>query len=65
MQTKIGRELKVGDSIKTWFGWQRITSLTHYVGPLAYIWGGEARIATFAPSRVGMTIGPTDSFETE
>lgn len=65
MRTKNGSELQVGDSIKTWFGWQRITRLDAYVGPLANLWNGEARIAALTPSRLGMTIEPNEVFEIE
>jgi hypothetical protein len=65
MNTKRGNELKVGDVIATWFGKQRILTLTPYRGPLSHLWNDQAHLAEFTPSNVGMTIGPDDLFEAE
>ena len=55
-----GTELKVGDTIETWWKPNRdtITSLRPYHGPLNYLWDGKAQIATFALLKTGMTIEP-------
>lgn len=62
---KLGRNLKVGDTIKTWWtpGRDTITGLTPYTGKLAHIWGGRAKIASFALLKTGMTIDPDDHYE--
>jgi hypothetical protein len=65
MQTKYGSELKAGDVISTWFGKQRIVALVPYTGPLSYLWEGNARLASLAPSTNGMTIDPNESFDVE
>lgn len=55
-----GSDLKVGDTIETWWhpGRDTITDLFPYIGPLAHLWQGTARIAAFALNNVGMTIEP-------
>lgn len=59
---KLGKQLKVGDTIEVWWGNGRdtITRLLPYNGPLAYIWAehGGARLADFALNKTGMTIEP-------
>jgi len=64
---KLGKDLKVGDTIGVWWsgGRDRITRLTPYRGPLEYLWenDGGARIADFAVNRTGMTIEPGEVFE--
>lgn len=48
-KVKRGRELKVGDRLAPWGGRAAtIVSLTPYVGPLAYLWPGGARVARLA-----------------
>jgi hypothetical protein len=56
----LGKHLKVGDVIEVWWqpGRDRITNLKPYKGSLSHIWNGEARLASFAISKIGMTIEP-------
>lgn len=60
MKYKLGKNLKVGDVIETW--WEpkcdKIIKLTIYHGPLKKTLGKNAKIAQFALSKVGMTIEP-------
>jgi hypothetical protein len=63
---KSGLELKVGDTIKVWWGNGRdtIIALRKYDGALASLWEGKAQIADFALNKVGMTIEPELMYET-
>lgn len=65
MIQKLGRDLQVGDVVRVWWapGTDRITKLVPYKGKLSHLWNGEARLADFAMSRVGMTIEPDAAFE--
>ena len=63
--TLSGLQLRVGDTIKVWWkpGQDTITGLTPYKGPLSSLWGGKARLASFALYKVGMTIEPQMMYE--
>ncbi len=67
MQLKLGKELKVDDTIGVW--WQprrdRITGLQPYSGSLSHLWDkdGGAQLASFALNKLGMTIEPLMQFE--
>jgi hypothetical protein len=61
MITKIGKDLRVGDSIKLWYGIARILRLERYSGPLSYLFDGVAMTATL--DRGGITIDPTATYE--
>lgn len=67
MKHKLGKQLKVGDTIKVWWsgGRDTITALRPYNGPLEYLWAkdGGARLADFALNKSGMTIEPMMGFE--
>jgi hypothetical protein len=65
MKRKLGKQLKVGDTVKVWWGRDTITALRPYKGPLAHLWAeqGGARLADFALNKVGMTIEPQMGFE--
>lgn len=67
MKRKLGKQLKIGDTIKVWWGNGRdtITALRPYNGALAHLWAkeGGARLADFALNKVGMTIEPRMEFE--
>ena len=65
MKRKLGKELKVGDTIEVWWGRDRITALRPYNGPLAHLWAdqGGARLADFALNKTGMTIEPHMRFD--
>lgn len=61
---KFGRELCVGDVIEVFGLKRRITRLEPYSGPIAYLWNGAARIATWdIGATSGMTIDPDELFE--
>lgn len=64
-ETVLGASLKVGDTIETFWGAGRdtIIALEPYKGPLAGLWDGKARIATFAILKTGMTIDPNERFQ--
>jgi hypothetical protein len=59
-----GRELQVGDTIELWYGPKRgtITEFGPHDDP-HNLFGGEARVAEFAQTHLGMTIEP-DGFYT-
>lgn len=61
----LGASLKVGDTIAVWWkpGRDTITELKPYAGPLAHLWKGKARIASFAILTTGMTIDPNERFQ--
>ena len=63
---KLGKHLKVGDTIEVWWrpGRDTILAVDAYDGPLAYVWEaqGGARLAAFAINRSGMTIEPGERF---
>lgn len=65
MKYKLGKNLKIGDVIETWWrpGHDQITKLTHYHGPLKKTLGKNAKIAQFALYRVGMTIEPETAYK--
>lgn len=65
MSTKLGAELKVGDTIAIWWrpGRDTITSLVPYKGPLEHLFPEGAQIAGFALNKCGMTIENDHSFE--
>jgi len=67
MSKKLGRDLKVGDTIKVWWGNGRdtITTLTPYHGSLRHLWDkdGGAKLADFSLNKVGMTIEPIAIFD--
>jgi hypothetical protein len=67
MKHVLGKALKVGDVIETWWrpGRDRITRLLPYKGPLLEILGNGTRLADFALYKVGMTIPPEDVFVVE
>ena len=58
MRYKLGKNLKVGDIIETW--WEpkcdKIIKLTPYHGPLKDTLGKNTKIAQFALYKAGMTI---------
>jgi hypothetical protein len=60
-----GSELRVGDTIETWWAPNRdtITRLVPYRGAHAYMREAGWQIAYFAQHRGGMMINPTASFE--
>lgn len=64
-ETILGAQLKVGDTIEIWWGSGRdtIVSLEPYCGSLTHLWGGKARIASFANLKTGMTIDPNERFQ--
>ncbi len=60
-----GKDLRVGDTIKTWWtpGRDTIIALRPYTGVYKdSLFNGEARIAEFAILNVGMTIEPQMDF---
>lgn len=61
---KFGHELKVGDTISTWWAPQRdtIIALKPYTGPLAGLFPKGAQLASFALLKTGMTIDNSDLF---
>jgi hypothetical protein len=61
MKQILGRDLRVGDVIAMWKTHDRITSLRPYIGNLAQLWNGEARIARFT-REMDMTIEPDASY---
>lgn len=69
MQTILGRDLKEGTRVKTWFmpRGTAVLSAEPYKGPLEHLWPEGARIVTFnaaTPSGcVPMTVGNSDRFE--
>lgn len=65
MATKLGSELKVGDTIATWFsgGRDTIIALRPYTGPLAHLFPAGASLADFAHNKSGMTIEHDHSFD--
>lgn len=58
-----GSELRPGDIIDTWFGTQRVLTLRPYTGPYRDGILKGARIATFAPSPLAMTIESDMGFD--
>lgn len=65
MTSKRGDQLAAGDTISVWWrpGRDTIIDLKPYTGSLAYLWEGQAQIATFAINRIGMTIEPQIEYE--
>lgn len=59
-----GIELKVGDTIETWWrpGRDTITALRPYDGTLLSVLGADTRIAEFAVNTIGMTIPGSDYY---
>lgn len=64
-QTILGKDLRVGDVIETWWApyRNRIDHLTPYVGPLAKTVLPGTRIASFAVGNLGMTIEAGAQFQ--
>ena len=66
-KTKLGKDLKVGDTVGVWWqgGRDTITKLVPYHGALSYLWDkyGGAQLASFARNQTGMTIEPQAMFE--
>lgn len=66
---KKGKDLKVGDTIKTWWSAKsgksqdRITAIEPYNGRLAYLWPNGAKFLYFLYNRGGMTIGNDEEVE--
>lgn len=60
-----GKDLKVGDTIETWWAPRRdtIVSLRPYPGPLKHVFPAGAQIAEFALCKSGMTIDNSDFYE--
>lgn len=67
MAMKLGKDLKVGDTIVVWWanGRDTITALRPYRGRLESLWKehGGAQLADFAINTVGMTIEPQIVYE--
>lgn len=57
-----GHDLRVGDTIETWWGRDTITALRPYTGSIRELWNGEAKSAYFALNKIGMTIEPQMTF---
>lgn len=57
-----GRDLRLGDCIKTWWepGRDTVIEIRPYQGSLAYLWPDGAAIARFVTNHAGMTIGLGD-----
>ena len=62
---KLGKELRVGDVIKTWWrpGRDRIARLEPYTGPLLPILGEGTQLAAFDLNRTGMTLVAGEMYE--
>lgn len=65
VERRLGRDLKVGDTIETWWSPRRdtIVGLTPYEGPLSGVFPEGAQLAEFALSPTGMTIDNGDLYE--
>lgn len=65
MQQIYGNELKVGDTLKVWWGanTDTITNLTPYTGPLVEMFKDGAQTASFALNWRGMTIDNGNLYE--
>lgn len=66
----LGKDLKVGDTIKVWWSAvtavpneDTITKLIPYTGRLAYLWPKGAQLASFRYLKSGMTIDNKESYE--
>lgn len=66
---KLGKNLKVGDTIEVWWSptngkanQDTITRLEKYNGSLAYLWPKGAKLAYFLYNKTGMTIDNSDYF---
>jgi hypothetical protein len=62
---KPGKELRVGDVIKTWWppGRDRIAKVKPYHGPLSSILGKGTQLADFDLNRTGMTLVAEELYE--
>ncbi len=65
MCNRRGDEVKVGDTLRTWFngGQAQVRSLRPYIGPLIDLLGEGSQVAEFYGCRVEMTLSAKTGYE--
>lgn len=58
-----GSELKVGDTLATWWGNDTITAIKPHTGTLGHVFDEGASVADFARRQYGMTIDHAEMYE--